>query len=46
MSAVSVFIADNGQGPELWRTDGTVGGTFALTTVDPGPLTYVDGVAY
>src|SRR5579872_5047481 len=45
-TAVAVFVADNGQGPELWRTDGTAGGTFALTTVSPGPLTYLDGIAY
>ena len=43
---VAVFVADNGNGPELWRTDGTAGGTFALTTVDPGPLAFVGGVAY
>src|SRR5579862_588785 len=46
MAAISVFIADNGQGPELWRTDGTAAGTFALTTANPGQLIYLDGITY
>lgn len=54
MSDVSVFFANDGvDGIQLWRTDGTAAGTFALTafplsfsTAGPSPITLVDGVEY
>jgi ELWxxDGT repeat protein len=52
VSGISVFFANDGaDGVQLWRTDGSAGGTFALTTfpstnASPSPITLVDGVAY
>ena len=53
-AASDYYIANNGtNGRELWRSDGTTGGTFLVKDINPGPgssnptgLTNVKGIAY
>ena len=54
VNGVAYFIADDGtDGQELWKSDGTPGGTSMVKDIDPGPassspqsLTNVDGTIY
>jgi ELWxxDGT repeat protein len=53
-AAADFYIANNGtNGRELWRSDGTTGGTFLVKDINPGTgssnpagLTNVKGIAY
>jgi len=40
------FAADGGAGREVWRSDGTPGGTFQVSDINPGPGSSVEGALH